>query len=95
MVDDDIWDQDWENIDDDYWLDYWGEVAQGEMTWQWYMKLAQNKDWHYVVINPLHKHLTIKNWLSEHYPGCEYTNESHHFLFKEESIATMVALKWS
>lgn len=95
MIDDDIWDQDWETIDDDYWLDYWGEVAKGEMTWQWYMKLANNPDWHYVVINPNHKYQTVKNWLAEHYPGCNYEQESHHFIFEDEAVATVVALKWA
>lgn len=81
------YEQVWLN-DDDY--DY-------EMSWQWYMEtsIRKREGWHYVVTNNEHNITTVKNWLHENYPGCEFKHERNHFLIKDHGVATMVTLKWS
>ena len=95
LVDTDIW-TDIDEYLDAYWEDYWDDVSAGEMSWQWYMKLKQHKDWYVVVINPIHKNTTIANWiLSEYFGECQFEYEHEHFLIEREDVATIVALRWA
>ena len=95
IMDEDIWHED--NLyEDGYWEDYWDDVSAGAMSWQWYMKLKQHKDWYVVVTNPIHKNTTIANWiLSEYFGECQFEYEHEHFLIEREDVATMVALRWT
>ena len=92
----DIW-QDMDEYHDEYWKEYWDDIYAGEMSWQWYMSLGlvRNEGWRYVVINSDYKSDAVKHWLTETYPGCEYKNEGEHFMFKDNDVAMMVALKWT
>lgn len=88
----DIWDDEWEDL---YWEDYWDGVHDGEMSWQWYMKLKQHQDWHHVIINKNHKNITVANWIKQEYPGTNFNYEREHFIIDVEQVAIITALKWS
>lgn len=96
QIDSDIWSADdviwWHN---EYSEDYWDGVHSGEMSWQWYMKLSQHKDWYHVTISPAHKNVTVANWLRTEYPGAGFEYEHEHFIIEQHNIATLVALKWA
>lgn len=74
--------------------EYWEQVDR-DMSWQWYMKLSQHKDWHSVIISKVHKNTTVANWLKETYPGVGFEYEREHFLIELHDVAMMVALKWT
>lgn len=96
IMDEDIWHED--NLyEDGYWENYWDEVTNGEMSWQWYMQvaLAHQEGWKYVVVNPIHKAETVMHWINNNYPDCTYKRERNHFLINDSEIATMVALRWA
>ncbi len=88
----DIWDDEWESS---YWQDYWDGVHNGEMSWQWYMKVIQHKDWRHIIINKDHKNITVANWIKEEYPGVGFEYEHEHFLIEQQEVAVIVALKWT
>lgn len=93
----DIWLEEYDHETDRYWTDYWDDVHQGEMSWQWYMGAMHHraKGWKYVIINPNHKMQTVTNWLNVNYPDCHYRTERNHILIEDEQAAIMVALKWA
>ena len=96
LHEDDIWTDDSEEWPEEYWEMYWAEQHAGEMSWQWYMKLVQHKDWYHVVIDPAHKNATVANWiLTEYFGECQYEYERNHFIIEREDVATLVALKWT
>ena len=90
----DIW------VDEEDWMtqradEYWDMAYSGDMSWKWYMKLKQNKEWTTVVVGPDHKNITVVNWLTQEYPEAKFEYERNHFLIEEHDIAMMVALKWT
>ena len=73
----------------------WSDTYErADLSWQWHLTLSQNPDWHYVVVSHIHKNITVENWITEHYPMCEFRYENNHFLIKDADVATIIALKF-
>jgi hypothetical protein len=56
------------------------------------MKLL-GQGWHSVMINPIHKNITVIHWLKSQKAVFKYSR--NEFLIKEEKDAIMVALKFA
>lgn len=90
-----IWNDEWDDEMERRADEYWDMAYNGDMSWKWYMNLKQNKDWSTVVINSIHKNITVVNWLAQEYPEAKFEYERNHFLIEEHDVAMMVALKWT
>ncbi len=97
MEQEDIWVDEFYELPDSYWQEYFGDLERGDMSWQWYMEVSirRREGWQHLIISPDYKNITVKNWLEETYPNCMFKFERNHFLIKEHDVATMMALKWT
>lgn len=88
-----IWSEEWEDYV--HWMHTWVDVVGEECSWQWYIAVDRytREGWRHIKINPMHKDITVRNWLTEQ--GATYKSEHEYFLIKEEEWAMMAALKWA
>jgi hypothetical protein len=94
-------DQELSNVYDYEWEDYIWAMEQNswvdwdEHPWEWYMEKMKllGQGWHSVMINPIHKNVTVIHWLKSQKAVFKYSR--NEFLIKEEKDAIMVALKFA